>query len=201
MSAEEDLAEAFEFHYSGRFDEAVSRYRSIAARYPGSEQAAVATQQLANLKGSGSSHASSTQDRDPEAHFVFSCVRCTIGIRIPATPIADSFKCGRCSHNYHVRWLGQTPDVVMLMPDALPSTVRDPDRPPAFPPKVLDAFKCLDLTPTYDLPAARSAYRALIRQYHPDRVADLGPDLKRVAEQKTKQIVAAFRDIETFLDR
>jgi DnaJ like chaperone protein len=38
----------------------------------------------------------------------------------------------------------------------------------------------------------RAAYQALIQQYHPDRVADMGHEVRDVAEQKTKEINAAY---------
>lgn len=36
------------------------------------------------------------------------------------------------------------------------------------------------------------AYRAQISQYHPDKVATLGEDIRRVAEARTKEINAAY---------
>src|SRR5215204_1017700 len=38
----------------------------------------------------------------------------------------------------------------------------------------------------------KRAYRSLIIQYHPDRVAGLGPELRDVAEAKAKEINAAY---------
>jgi len=39
----------------------------------------------------------------------------------------------------------------------------------------------------------RQRYRALAKQYHPDRVADLGPELKEIAEKKMKEINQAYQ--------
>ena len=41
-----------------------------------------------------------------------------------------------------------------------------------------------------------SAYRRLVQQYHPDRVADLGPELREVAEQRMKEINAAYQELK-----
>ncbi len=41
-----------------------------------------------------------------------------------------------------------------------------------------------------------SAYRKLVQQYHPDRVADLGPELREVAEQRMKEINAAYQALK-----
>lgn len=38
----------------------------------------------------------------------------------------------------------------------------------------------------------RNRYRELVMQYHPDRVAHLGPKLKEVAEQQMKEINEAY---------
>jgi len=38
----------------------------------------------------------------------------------------------------------------------------------------------------------RAAYQKLIQQYHPDRVADMGPELRELAEQRTKELNAAY---------
>ena len=39
----------------------------------------------------------------------------------------------------------------------------------------------------------RRAYKALISQYHPDKVADLGPELQALATRKTQEINVAYR--------
>jgi preprotein translocase subunit Sec63 len=40
----------------------------------------------------------------------------------------------------------------------------------------------------------RAAYQALISQYHSDKVAGLGPELREVADRKSKEITAAYRE-------
>lgn len=40
----------------------------------------------------------------------------------------------------------------------------------------------------------RRAYKSLIGQYHPDKVASLGPELRELANLKAKQITAAYRE-------
>jgi hypothetical protein len=41
-----------------------------------------------------------------------------------------------------------------------------------------------------------AAYRRLAKMYHPDRVADLGPEFAEIAERKMKQINAAYEEIQ-----
>ena len=42
----------------------------------------------------------------------------------------------------------------------------------------------------------RTAYRTLIVQYHSDKVAQLGPELRRLAAEKSQQINEAYRLLE-----
>jgi DnaJ-domain-containing protein 1 len=39
-----------------------------------------------------------------------------------------------------------------------------------------------------------AAYRTQISQYHPDKVANLGPDIRALAEQRAKEINAAYAE-------
>src|SRR5690606_10522839 len=39
----------------------------------------------------------------------------------------------------------------------------------------------------------RQAYRRLMQQYHPDKVASLGPELRALAERKSLEINTAYR--------
>lgn len=40
------------------------------------------------------------------------------------------------------------------------------------------------------------AYRKLMSQYHPDRVAGAAPELQKIAEQKSREINAAYDRIQ-----
>lgn len=61
-----------------------------------------------------------------------------------------------------------------------------------------DAFyySILGLTPSASEVDIRKAYRRLMSQYHPDRVATLGEDLQRAAAEKAKTINEAYQIIE-----
>ena len=51
----------------------------------------------------------------------------------------------------------------------------------------------LNIPPHATLDEIQKAYRLLMSQYHPDKVASLGDELKAVAERKSKEITAAYR--------
>ncbi len=38
----------------------------------------------------------------------------------------------------------------------------------------------------------RAAYQGKVRHYHPDKVAEMGPELRELAETRTKEINAAY---------
>jgi len=50
----------------------------------------------------------------------------------------------------------------------------------------------LECGPTDDMNAIKRAYRKQVSLYHPDKVAQLGIELKQLAEQKTKEINEAY---------
>ena len=58
------------------------------------------------------------------------------------------------------------------------------------------AYQTLGLSPDATLKEIKKAYQALVQQYHPDRVADMGPELQDVAEARTKEINAAYEELK-----
>jgi len=57
------------------------------------------------------------------------------------------------------------------------------------------AWKILGLSPEADVERIKSAYRQLSLQNHPDKVANLGPEFVKVAEEKFKAIQEAYEEI------
>jgi len=54
-------------------------------------------------------------------------------------------------------------------------------------------FEVLQLQPDADVAAIKGAFRTLLKQYHPDKVAMLGTEFKQLAEQKTRLLTGALR--------
>ncbi len=52
----------------------------------------------------------------------------------------------------------------------------------------------LDVPASAGLDEIRAAYKLHISQYHPDKVATLGDELRALAERKTKEIGAAYAE-------
>jgi DnaJ-class molecular chaperone len=53
-------------------------------------------------------------------------------------------------------------------------------------------FEVLGVAPTASTDEIKAAYRKRVRQYHPDRVEGMGFELRQIAEQKMKQLNAAY---------
>jgi DnaJ like chaperone protein len=63
------------------------------------------------------------------------------------------------------------------------------------PAKKRDHYHTLGLTPTVGIKEIKKAYRQLASQYHPDKVAHLGPELVVFSEKKFKIINNAYSAI------
>ncbi|MFN0040193.1 MAG: DnaJ family molecular chaperone [Burkholderiales bacterium] len=55
-------------------------------------------------------------------------------------------------------------------------------------------FTVLNVPPSATPDEIRQSYRTLVSQYHPDKVATLGAELKAVAERKSKEINVAYEE-------
>ncbi len=53
-------------------------------------------------------------------------------------------------------------------------------------------FEVLGVAPTASTDEIKAAYRERARQYHPDRIEGLGFEFRQIAEQKMKQLNAAY---------
>ena len=53
-------------------------------------------------------------------------------------------------------------------------------------------YRTLDVAESATLDEVSLAYRKKITQYHPDKVASLGPELRELAESKSKQLNEAY---------
>jgi DnaJ-domain-containing protein 1 len=55
-------------------------------------------------------------------------------------------------------------------------------------------YEILNVSPDATAAEIKFSYRTLMSQYHPDKVANLGDELKTVAERKSKEINIAYEE-------
>lgn len=60
----------------------------------------------------------------------------------------------------------------------------------------VDPWALLGVSAGTPLPEARRAFRRLIAQYHPDKVAHLAPEFRALAEAKTRELNEAWEQLE-----
>jgi hypothetical protein len=58
-------------------------------------------------------------------------------------------------------------------------------------------YEVLDVDSEASPAQIRAAYQRLVQQYHPDRTAQLAPELQQLAEQRTKEINAAYQTLRS----
>ncbi len=58
-----------------------------------------------------------------------------------------------------------------------------------------DPYEILDITPSASREAIRDAYRARMKEYHPDKVAHLGEELQELAHRKALEIQRAYQQL------
>ena len=63
-------------------------------------------------------------------------------------------------------------------------------------PSTMDPYEILDVAADASPEQITRAYRRLAAQYHPDKVQHLGEEFRELAEQKFKQIQAAFDELK-----
>jgi DnaJ-domain-containing protein 1 len=62
--------------------------------------------------------------------------------------------------------------------------------------QVPNAFEVLDVPETASMEDIEQAYRKKISDYHPDKVANAAPELKALAEQRAREINAAYDELQ-----
>ncbi len=78
-------------------------------------------------------------------------------------------------------------------PDPVSRTAeRAPSPPPSRPDKTTDPWTVLGVAPGAPRQAIVQAFRARMAEYHPDKVATLGAELRELAEAKSREITAAY---------
>lgn len=117
------------------------------------------------------------------ADAVVDCPSCSRGLRLKPPFEVRQFTCPSCA----CRFTAQPTDHGSIQL----GVVVDPSG-------LTPYYELLGVSATSSEQDLRSAYRRRISEYHPDKVAVLGKELRKLAEEKTKRINEAYRAIVAF---
>ena len=84
---------------------------------------------------------------------------------------------------------------------AKPQARETPASPPPRREPPNSPYALLDIPRTATFEEIKQAYRQRIAEYHPDKVANLGVELRRVAEEMTRRINNAYEQLKATHDR
>lgn len=76
-----------------------------------------------------------------------------------------------------------------------------PTRPSGGPVALRKALRVLGLNPESSFKDASAAYKSLAAQNHPDKVAHMAPEFRDLAENKMRELNAAYEQIRTFYEK
>jgi DnaJ-domain-containing protein 1 len=144
------------------------------------------------------------READQTNGVTFECVDCGTAIRLRLLKSGAVYRCPSCKTDYKMIQGNSAPPVFLVLPTSRHRT-QSSDTPPKrkrpLLPEVRTAFTCFGLGDEATFDDVRRAYREHVKQYHPDKVAHLGAELRKLAEMKTKEFNSAYQILERFFTR
>lgn len=122
------------------------------------------------------------------------CFQCRLRLRIKRTATKVKYRCPDCGIAFF-GWVdaGGVPQSAPCEDEKETDNKPDPEF-GAFG-SGLTAHQIIGVRPNATQDEIKKAYRSRIQEYHPDKVAALGNELKKVAEEMTKRINQAYRTL------
>jgi DNA-directed RNA polymerase subunit RPC12/RpoP len=117
----------------------------------------------------------------------FVCVACHTTIRIRGSAKGGTLKCPICGARLNVKVVEGKPLVTQEKEPSPPVENVEQGLP--------TPHHILGLTANCTPQEIKAAYRRRLKEYHPDRVADMGKEIQMLAEKKTKEINWAFEQL------
>ena len=112
------------------------------------------------------------------------CPSCGVRLQIPDPPVAMAGRCGSCKNRFQ---LGYDRHVRLLI-----EKLQGAELSWQTGQSLDDCFQVIGVPRSASDREIKTAYRRRIREYHPDRVAHLGTDLRQLAERKARTINKAY---------
>jgi len=135
---------------------------------------------------------SKTETKDKSRHqalesAIIRCPSCTKKIRIP---LPRKGRIGRCLSCHSKFEINMDNNGIPRAEKIANSNCGNHKKSSEF--TVDECFEILGISKTSDHSEVRNAYKSKIREYHPDKVANLGDKLKKVAELESQKINMAY---------
>ena len=141
------------------------------------------------------------READQTHGVTFECVDCGTAIRLRLLKGDAVYRCPSCKTDYKLIQGNGEPPVFLVLPTSRHRTQSSdipPKRKRPLPPEVRTALTSFGLGDEATFDDVRRAYREHVKQYHPDKVAHLGAELRKLAEMKTKEFNSAYQILERF---
>ena len=136
-----------------------------------------------------------------QEYYNFKCLSCAATIRILQPMRVGAFRCVKCNSKYQVDTLTRNGTHFIIVPIELPKHEQKrnhSDRRIVVPDHVLNALRKFGESDLPEKVELTKVFRKCISEYHPDKVSHLGADLKKLAEEKTREYITAFELIKSF---
>jgi hypothetical protein len=120
----------------------------------------------------------------------FICISCNNKFKIFPNEKYDAFVCKTCRSVYTYEWLADKLQII---------TIKKIKNIPLEIKKILEFFGCSENKINMDI--IKTKYRELLTQYHPDKVLNLGNEIKEVAERKTREIINNYEKLNKWMKK
>jgi endogenous inhibitor of DNA gyrase (YacG/DUF329 family) len=127
-------------------------------------------------------------DEASKKEIEFSCIACGNKFIIFSKEKYDAFVCKECRSVYTYEWISNKLQINIIK------------KTKNIPPDIKRLFDFFQLTENeISLNNIKSKYRELLSQYHPDKVSNLGNEIKDLAERKTKEIIDSYERLNEWV--
>jgi DnaJ-domain-containing protein 1 len=148
-----------------------------------------------------STHQKKPEDSRPEQDcFMFSCLSCGKSLRVAFPFTSLSFRCTNCSGTYEIHYVDNIRPIYLVVPKWSHKKATPKPRQPTMPVEVRKALRLFELNEGVSWEDVKAKYRKCMCEYHPDKVAYLGADLRKLADEKTKAYNAAYAIIQRYFE-
>ncbi len=142
------------------------------------------------------SNARNRRSNDPQAALnegttIRHCPSCSMKVKVPISPPGPIGKCMHCNAIFKVHLAG-TESLYLTKNYRDDNSNMQSNHQPVF----KEYYDVIGVESNASPDDVKRAYRKRIREYHPDKVANLGEELKQLAEKKTRLINEAYNALK-----